>query len=835
MSNATDRTVMAFDLSVRFFIVLSLAVGGSAWGSTVGSPPSVVVNSQTSPDMNATEEWLMIPAGELRAVSRIEPWVGRRSTVLRESGGLLLNLDFISVNVAPEGDSPTDIAFSADGSIFVVSHRDSQNLVIFDADTRGVLQTIPVSGSPNSLGLTADGVYAVTANLFEDTASIVDLTLGLEVAVVPVGAMPGIVRITPDGTTAVVGNTLDSNLSVIDIASATELRRIPGADFWQQYSFGSFAFNYRFTSYEITPDSNTVIFPEFFSDQIGFFDLGTGTLSTIAAQPEPAVVDLSSDGTTAVVSHTTESLVSVIDVATQTITKTIPVGGSPTSLPPPIAINPEKTKAVVAVQNNVRVVDLLTDTVSGDLSTGFVKSLLTNFDGEYCMAGNHAGSLISFATESIVGNLLSTTTPDELAVSPVGPRAATLHIIRQEFTEVVNIDGGLGFLEGAVPTGPLPEGDKARDVAVSGDGARAVVINNHSHNATLIDLENEVITGVVPVGERPGGVAITPDGATAVVANLDSTFATVIDLAGATSSNVNISRRGSRVAISPDAQYAYVPVVANGDGVWRINLGTLSADGPRIPTGDMGGIGFVFDRSSGMTLSHDGATLVTCGSFTDDVSIIDTAAWVEVARVPVGEFPVRAIFSPADSMLYVSNRNDDSVSVVANASAGSSLIDTIPVGDSPFELAIDPMGAMLYVGNYDDRSISIIDTASHNVVDTIALPQTGGAGQPVGLHVSPDGSQLYVAANGADFHVIDTATRSIVATLNTGLAPAMLAFNDATACGHMPSPHGEDGLSIVCVTTEGLIFADGFESGDLSAWSASTKRAIIGRTHTRVN
>jgi len=85
------------------------------------------------------------------------------------------------------------------------------------------------------------------------------------------------------------------------------------------------------------------------------------------------------------------------------------------------------------------------------------------------------------------------------------------------------------------------------------------------------------------------------------------------------------------------------------------------------------------------------------------------------------------------------------------------------------------------------------------VAATISLPPTGGAGQPVGLHVSADGTALYVAANGGDFHVIDTASNTISDTLNIGAAPAELVFHDGTQCGYIPSPNGGDGLFVACV------------------------------------
>jgi len=728
----------------------------------------------------------------------------------------MLSLNFVGVGTAPEGDTPSEVQFSSDGSLIVIAHRDSQNLVVFDADTRAVQQTIPVSGSPNSLALTPDGQYAVTANLFEDTASIVDLVAGVETAVVPVGDQPGTIRVTPDGTTAIVGNTLDSDLSVVDIATATELRQIPNASFVQITSFGSWAVVYKFTDYAITPDSQTVVFPDWSNSRVQFFDIGTGAAVSVATAAKPIKLALTPDGTRAVVAHDyPESRVTLLDVPGQAALKSIASGYSATTAPS-VAINNDGSKSILAVSNAVCVVNLVTDAVSAALSTGSPGALLTTFDGQYCVVGNYLGSIVSYASSSILANTLNTTTPDCLAISPVDYRAATAHALRLEFMDVMQANGGAGYQEDYVPTGPPPEGDKARNVAVTPDGTQALVINNHSQNATLIDLGTLSVVGYAPAGVRPGDVAISPTGSQAVIANLDSNFATVVDLPALTTTDITISRRAGQVVISPDGQYAYLAVVADGDGVWRINLNTLAVQGAKVPTGDMGGIGYVFDLASGIALSPDGTTLVTCNSFShtasgqpDNVSIIDTAAWTEVARVTVGDFPTRAAFSPDGQKIYVSNKNSNTLSVVQNNGASSTVIATIPVDNQPFELTTNPAGDRVYVANFDSRTISVVDTVSHTVITTVPLPLTGGAGQPVGVHVSADGSQLFVAANGADFHVISTVSNAIVATVNTGLAPADLAFSESLRAAVMPGPFGVDGLNVVFVRTPGDLNCDG--------------------------
>jgi YVTN family beta-propeller protein len=712
--------------------------------------------------------------------------------------GPAITTEFIFTGIAPEGDTPMELAFTPDGSQIIIAHRDSQNLIVFDADTRQVVQTIPVTGSPNSMAISSDGLYAVTANIFEDTASIVDLVAGSEVAVVPVGDQPGVVRITPDGTMAVVGNTVDSSLSIIDIGAATEVRCIADAPFTlrTQWTPENGSVSYTFSSFEIAADNKTVIHPDRFGDRIQFFDIVAGTTFSLASSGSPASVAITPDGTKAVVGHESSvRLVSVIDVASQSITKTIPTGADIRD--GTIAINPSGTKAVVAVLNAARVVNLVTDTVSGDLATACCLRLRVTADGQYCFAGGYQGSLISFDTETIVANLNNVLSASIVATSPTGPRAASVANHFGEDLLVFNTDGAAGFLEEIVPSGPPPEGDKARTAAISPDGSTAVVVNILSDNATIVDVPNRLVEEIVPVGDRPAEVEITPDGSKAVVANLDSTFVSVIDLSTKSVTNVTISRRGSQVEISPDGQYAYVAVVADGDGVWRIDLNSLTVADSKLLTGNMGGVGSLFSQSSGMTLSHDGATLVTCNSFDNDISIIDTASWSQVARVPVGTFPVRAVFSSDDSTIYVTNRNSDTVSVVNNAGAGSTVVGTISVDDFPFELAVAPDGSRLFVGDRNasgDAQIDVVDLPGTVVTNTIVLAD----GLITGLHIDPASEKLYAAVGGSSgyFFVIDVQDGIVLDQIDTGLIPAMLAFHDANSLAITPSPFG-DGLVLL--------------------------------------
>ena len=714
--------------------------------------------------------------------------------------------DFLSTGTEPEGDSPSDIEFSPDGTMIAIAHRDSMNVTVFDSSNLQDVFTIPVSGSPNDLAIAPNSTIAVTANIFEDTASIVDLVAGVETDVVELGfEQPGVVEISPDGTFAVVVCTVDSIYAIVDIATAMVVDSPLYEGGGASTSFGVWAIAYDFSPFVITPDSNTLIIPLPYADPdpgVVFYDLDTSSDELVVTTENPWSIALSEDGQTAVVAHGYPNTdITVFDVPTRAIDLVIPTGGDATTSPP-LAITPDGTRACVAVQNSVRVLDLASETVSTDLTAGTPGSLYTTFDGDHCFVGAWNGPLIDYAAETVVAELLDSTTPDYAAVSPTEPLAATAHILRKETMEVVNVDGADGYYIDEVPTGEAPEGDKARRVAVTAEGELAVVIHNHSKNAAFVDPIDLAVLGYADLGERPGEVEITPDGSLAVLSNLDETFVTVVDLETFEPTDIEISRRGGQVEISPDGTHAFVGVVADGDGVWRIDLEDLVVDGTKLSTGEMGGIGGGFDASSGMRLSHDGTTLVTCNSFDNSISLIDAESWQIVAAVPVGQFPVRAEFSMDDSEIYVSNWDGGSVTIVENLGAESSAVETILVGENPYEMEVHPLWDELYVANYNGVSVSVVDLGAAETTDTIALPATSDAGQPVDLALSASGTFLFAVAMGGDVHRIDTFELAIAETENIGLAPAQVVYSEATKCAHVPSPYGDDGLAVVCFCQE---------------------------------
>ena len=86
---------------------------------------------------------------------------------------------------------------------------------------------------------------------------------------------------------------------------------------------------------------------------------------------------------------------------------------------------------------------------------------------------------------------------------------------------------------------------------------------------------------------------------------------------------------------------------------------------------------------------------------------------------------------------YVTNRNDGSVSVVDLRLIRE--IARIQVGEAPTTPAVGPDKRFVYVSNSDDNTLSVISTLTNTVVETVDLNAGGFAADfPWGVAVSPD-------------------------------------------------------------------------------------------------
>ena len=259
----------------------------------------------------------------------------------------------------------------------------------------------------------------------------------------------------------------------------------------------------------------------------------------------------------------------------------------------------------------------------------------------------------------------------------------------------------------------------------------AYITNQGSHDVSVIDLASQQVVALVPVGRSPAGVVAASRTGRVFVSNPDSKTISVIDM------------RSQQV----------VATLAAGDGPVGIDA---SADGTRVYAADwFANRLLVFDgEATGATLGTSSSTAIASGTADNQLPL---------ASIAVGKAPAGVAASDRAGMVFVAERDDDSVALV-DTNAGQVRLRT-RVGSHPFALLFDAPRQRLYALNVLSDDVSVLNTADPARLDLIATVKVGKA--PYGAALAADGSLIYVTNQHDDsVSVIDAASLKVLRTLN---------------------------------------------------------------------
>ncbi len=320
--------------------------------------------------------------------------------------------------------------------------------------------------------------------------------------------------------------------------------------------------------------------------------------------------------------------------------------------------------------------------------------------------------------------------------------------------------------------------------------------NSGNDTLTVFDLVTGTAVGpdvdLLPEGDYPYDVTIHPGGDEVWICGAVGDGIVVVDALTHTIIE-RISLTGSAeypvdVAFNAAGSVAYV-AGRDSDALAVVDTATYAVTGT-IP------IATSFLGPGKMAFSPGRNELYVVEWFDDELYVVDAATEI-VTPVTVGDSLWDLVLDPAEDTLYVADRGTDEVHVFDLDSL--MVTSSIAVGDDPWGIDLTPDGAQLVVANEDDSTVSVIDVATAGVT-TVALP---AGSDPRDVDVAGGGAFAYVPSGdvtGDDaVYVIDLAVPAITGTVDLGAVnPNSLAVTPGG-----PSP---------------LIFADGFESGDTSAW-----------------
>ncbi len=207
----------------------------------------------------------------------------------------------------------------------------------------------------------------------------------------------------------------------------------------------------------------------------------------------------------------------------------------------------------------------------------------------------------------------------------------------------------------------------------------------------------------------------------------------------------------------------------------------------------------VGDTPFGIAVSPDSTTVYVTNSEDDTVSVIDAATNTITATIGVGDQPLGIAVSPDGSTVYVANALGETVSVIDTAS--NTVTATVNIGVSAFTMAVSADGTRIYVANPLEDSVAVIDAATNMVVSTFI---TGD--NPAGLALSADGATLYVANNLAgSVSVIDTVTGGTIDVIDVGDVPIMLALSPDGTRLYVTDDNLADTVSVIDTATNDVI------------------------------
>jgi YVTN family beta-propeller protein len=186
------------------------------------------------------------------------------------------------------------------------------------------------------------------------------------------------------------------------------------------------------------------------------------------------------------------------------------------------------------------------------------------------------------------------------------------------------------------------------------------------------------------------------------------------------------------------------------------------------------------------------------------VSVVDTATnqiTATVAFPPMSD-PIAAAFTPDQKTLYV--LGDNGSVFVMDTATNTVSANPITVGRLPMGIAITPDGKQVYVACQYTNTVSVIDTSTETVSATISFPS---ASKLANIVIAPSGLRAYVTAQGANaLFVIDTSTNTVLPT-SIALASSPLGIAMAPDGKEIYVTHYDSatGISVVDVAANAVV------------------------------
>lgn len=656
----------------------------------------------------------------------------------------------------PEGDNVTDLSFSWDDELIVVSNAFTHNVSIIQTEGMFTLANIPVGQYPFDIAVTPD--YFLVACLLSNEVYIISAATFEVQAIIPTDEQPVMIRVSHDHETAYVACDINDVCEVIDLKTLTHI------DSFSNFHIGLYSFGgmtragrvrYRFTDFVVTKDDEYLVTTNSVN-QIEFVNSTTGVHDHIISNVHNGRnIRVSDNNEHAVVTgydpSSSSNVIYQVDMEDYTIKNSVFTYINQSA---GMDLNYNGSKALVAGLNETKLVRFETSDVITFNQTNTPVWIENSCQYDQAIFGRNVIYIFDFQTESII-NQHSTFNQRLGAVSRKSQKLACLFEADGETIGLYKFDSSVYiFGNGQISSGAFPEADAPYRVKIYDNGRKAVYTNCISANMGIINLSTNSLDTLIYVGYNTFGLELTKDFKYAVALASNNNKAIVIDLSnGEVVGSPSLSDNPMSIIMSPDGQHAFIGNLASD------KISVLAVGGKdfyvveTIPIGNIGTIYAGKGIQSDMTFSNGGDYLLVAATFSNKVQVIDVETFEVLADIPTGTYPFQIdmlfgtnyavvcnYFSNDYSLLYIDG--SDSYHVATFASGGT----------QPTDIADNGFGN-INVLNYGSENVTQIDPFTGTILSTTDYPQYG---RPVRIDYNQD-SERFILFENNYFLINETA------------------------------------------------------------------------------
>jgi len=172
-----------------------------------------------------------------------------------------------------------------------------------------------------------------------------------------------------------------------------------------------------------------------------------------------------------------------------------------------------------------------------------------------------------------------------------------------------------------------------------------------------------------------------------------------------------------------------------------------------------------------LDFSADGTFFIAACEFSGDLLKIDLRSRKVVGALKVGGMPQDVKISPDGTVFYVADMMKGGVYLISPALEKRGFIAT---GKGTHALYPSRDATRLFISNRDEGSVSVLDFSSQKLVAKWTIP---GGGTPDMGSVSADGKELWLSGRRNDVvYVFDTLNGAVTHTIKVGKGPHGLTY-----------------------------------------------------------